>query len=507
MRSLRLRTLVLLFLVSVLALTACTSAATPTVLPNTNPGTAPTSTASSRSTTTATSSVPATVTARSSTPASTTTAQGTATRAGGTPAATASRTTNPYGLQPGQGSSIDAVQITRPVTISFWHAQPPGVRDQELQRLIADFQRRYPQITVKAEYQGGTLFNKVRAAAVASGAPDLITATDDQLTEYRAADLLAPLNDYANSRQYGLSNADLADYYPAYFQATIQQGQVLALPFAKTVLALYYNADKLREAGVSVPETWDDFLTTCKRFTGNTKGYAISINASSFFAMLYSRGGQPLNDNQTAWQFNQASGQEQLSLLQALINSGCAYLVDKKFGDQSDFGAGNVVFTIDQSSGFSYYQDLVNGGGKFTWGLAPLPHAAGVAPATTQSGSNLTVLRTTPERQLAAWLFARYLTETEATASWAAKTGYLPVRQSALNTPVMVQQLAAQPGYRVAVTTLPAQARPEPVVRGTTETRKLLEDTLFIALTEPTRPANAQLDDAAQKGNAALQTR
>jgi ABC-type glycerol-3-phosphate transport system substrate-binding protein len=431
-------------------------------------------------------------------------AAATATRTTGAASPSAAAARNPLGLTLGSGSAVDNVQLTTPIALTFWHSQPPGVRDQELQRLIAGFQAQYPNITIKSEYQGSTLFNKVRAAANAGGAPDLITATESQNTEYRAADLIAPLNDYANSARYGLSAADLADFYPAYLASNQANGQLLALPFAKSVLGLYYNADKLQAAGVGVPETWDDFAATCKRFTGDTKGYAIGISASTFMAMVYSRGGSVINEGQTAWTFNGQAGQDQLALLQSLIASGCAYLVEKQFADQSDFGAGRAVFTIDASSGFSYYRDLVAGGGKFNWGVAALPHATGAAPATTLSGSNLTILRSTPERQLATWLFIKYATSRDATAGWAAATGYLPVRQSALDTPAMVSQLTAQPAYRVAATLLPPTARPEPAVRGTTETRKFIEDAVFIAVTDPRRAPRELLDDAVRQGNAAL---
>lgn len=468
-------------------------------------GTAPTVAPATGATVGATMTVGAARTATSGTATS-----GTATRAATTasrpvgaasPAATPS--SNPFGLAPGAGSAADGVQLTGPIKLTFWHSQPPGVRDQELQRLISGFRAQYPNITITSEYQGNTLFNKVRAAATAGGTPDLITATEGQLTEYRAADLVAPLNDYANSARYGLSAADLADFYPAYLAANQTDGQLLALPFAKSVLGLYYNEDKLKEAGVRVPETWDDFAAVCKKFTGDTKGYAIGISASTFIAMVYSRGGRVLDDGGTTWRFNEGPGQDQLALLQDLVASGCAYLVDKQYADQSDFGAGRAVFTIDASSGFSYYNDLVNGGGRFKWGIAALPHATGAAPATTLSGSNLTILRSTPERQLATWLFIKYATSRDATAGWAAATGYLPVRQSALLAPAMVNQLAAQPAYRVAATVLPQTARPEPAIRGTTETRKFIEDALFIAVTDPRRTPRDLLDDAVRQANAA----
>jgi multiple sugar transport system substrate-binding protein len=487
-----------LALVCLLLLAACGGAA-PTVAPATGTTVGATATVGVARTAT-----PGTATGGATLAATgTARAAATASRATGaaSPSATAAR--NPFGLAPGAGSATDGVQLNGPIALTFWHAQPPGVRDREIQRLIAGFQAQYPNITITSEYQGSTLFNKVRAAAIAGGTPDLITATEGQLTEYRAADLVAPLNDYANSSRYGLSAADLADFYPAYLAANEADGQLLALPFAKSVLGLYYNEDKLREAGVGVPETWDAFAAVCKKFTGGTKGYAIGISASTFMAMVYSRGGRLLDDGRTSWRFNEQPGQDQLALLQGLVASGCAYLVDKPFADQSDFGAGRAVFTIDASSGFSYYRDLVDKGGRFNWGLAALPHATGAAPATTLSGSNLTILRSTPERQLATWLFIEYATSRDATAGWAAATGYLPVRRSALQAPALINQLAAQPAYRVAVTVLPQTARPEPAIRGTTETRKFIEDALLIALSDPRRSPRELLDDAVRQANAA----
>ncbi len=487
-----------LTLIGLLVLAACGGSA-PTIIPAPGATVGATATAgvarTAASGTAVSGATPAAATA--------TRAAATASRPSGAASPVATATRSPFGLAPGAGSAVDNVQLTGPIKLTFWHSQPPGVREQELQRLISGFQAQYPNITITSEYQGSTLFNKVRAAATAGGTPDLITATEGQLTEYRAADLVAPLNDYANSARYGFSAADLADFYSAYLAANQTDGQLLALPFAKSVLGLYYNEDKLREAGVGVPETWDDFAAVCKKFTGDTKGYVIGISASTFMAMVYSRGGRILDDGQTSWRFNEQPGQDQLALLQNLVASGCAYLVDKPYADQSDFGAGRAVFTIDASSGFSYYSDLVNQGGRFKWGIAALPYATGAAPATVLSGSNLTILRSTPARQLATWLFIKYATSRDATAGWAAATGYLPVRQSGLQAPAMVSQLAAQPAYRVAATVLPPTARPEPAIRGTTETRKFIEDALFIAITDPRRTPRDLLDDAVRQANAA----
>ena len=68
--------------------------------------------------------------------------------------------------------------------------------------------------------------------------------------------------------------------------------------------------------------------------------------------------------------------------------------------------------------------------GGFRWGMAPVPH--GQHPITLEvNGRSWLVMRSTPEKQLAAWLFARWFAEPEQTLAWAVGTGQLPLRASA----------------------------------------------------------------------------
>jgi multiple sugar transport system substrate-binding protein/sn-glycerol 3-phosphate transport system substrate-binding protein len=66
---------------------------------------------------------------------------------------------------------------------------------------------------------------------------------------------------------------------------------------------------------------------------------------------------------------------------------------------------------------------------------------------------------TTPERQLASWLFARWLVSIENQAAWAEATGYLPVSTAAAQA---LRTTNATPALRQALPFL-AYAHPEPV--------------------------------------------
>ena len=69
-------------------------------------------------------------------------------------------------------------------------------------------------------------------------------------------------------------------------------------------------------------------------------------------------------------------------------------------------------------------------GGKFNWDIAMLPNNG--KPAVNLYGASVSVYKTTPEQELAAWLVLKFLSGKEQTTKWAVSTGYLPVRKSAV---------------------------------------------------------------------------
>ena len=207
------------------------------------------------------------------------------------PAASPAAAPSTYGFKPQGGSRVDQVELKAPVELTFWHTQT-GPREEKLKKIIADFQAKYPNIKVKPELQDGytNLFKKVQASLQGGGLPDIAVSYESMVSEYQQAKVVVPLEDYINSQKYGLSQEDLSDFYPLYItsnQYPEYKGAMLSFPFTKSVLVMYYNADKLKEANIAVPKTWDEFAAACKKFTGDTKGYAIAIDASTFNGAVY----------------------------------------------------------------------------------------------------------------------------------------------------------------------------------------------------------------------------
>jgi multiple sugar transport system substrate-binding protein len=271
---------------------------------------------------------------------------------------------------------------------------------------------------------------------------------------------------------------------------------------------MYYNADRLKAANVAKPPdqwTWDDFAAAGKALTsGSAKGWAIAIDASTFDGMVYSRGGKLISDDQKHWLLNRPPGVDSLAFYESAVRDGWAYKTAQSGADQVDFGAGRANLLLATSSNFANQTKEVNGNGRFTWNIANIPHAAGANPATVLYGGSIAVFKTTPERQLGAWLFVKYFTSPEVTADWSVATGYTPVRQSAVQSAKVQEEMKNNPPYGVLLTQVVPYGRPETSVRGTQDTRTYIEDAMTRAVGDPTASAKQIMDDVVQKGDRAL---
>lgn len=408
--------------------------------------------------------------------------------------------------------SIDALDLTgKKLELSFWHTQT-GANQDKLNAIVEAFNASQPSVRINPEFQGNydDLFKKLLAAVAARQMPDLAVSYPSMVSEYQAADAVVALDPYIANSKYGLSGSERIDFIAPYWKENQYPefgNALLSFPFTKSLLVMYYNADRLKAAGITAaPEnwTWEDYASISKRLSDSvTKGWAISVSASTFDGMVYSRGGRLISDDQKMWLFDQKQGLDSLTLHQDAVRTGWGYRVSQANGDQNDFAAGRAMFTLTSTAGFPFYQRAVDQGARFNWSVATIPHTE-AQPATVLYGASTAVFRSSPERQLGAWLFLKHFASPDVTADWSVASGYMPVRASALQSEAVQSQMRASPAYKVAVTQIAQFGRPETSIRGTQDTRSYIEDAITKVITDPEANAKAALDDAARKGQQAL---
>ncbi len=328
-------------------------------------------------------------------------------------------------------------------TVVYWH-QHSGAREEFLNQMVTEFNDNNPWgITVEASNQGsyGDIYNKMIAGIPSGDVPNLVVAYQNNAAAYYlAGGLVDNMDAYVQDTTWGLNEAEVADFVPGFFtQDYTPDGTArIGFPPNRSAEALYYNMTALQELGYTAPPaTWDEFRDMACKFTeqgwsgyegDDTIGYTIRTDASSIAAMTFALGGDIYADGQ----FNYAGPQtvQALQFMVDLYNDGCAELIAENFGDQNNFTAGRALFFTGSTSGLPFVKSGVEEAFKtpFDWSVAFIPY--GDTPVSNVYGASVSIPKTTPEAQLAAWLFIRWFTEPEQQAKWAEVSNYYPVRFS-----------------------------------------------------------------------------
>jgi ABC-type glycerol-3-phosphate transport system substrate-binding protein len=115
------------------------------------------------------------------------------------------------------------------------------------------------------------------------------------------------------------------------------------------------------------------------------------------------------------------------------------------------------------------------------WSIANLPQSA-TDPAkakTVQFGANVAVFKSTPEKQLASWLFIKWMTDTDQNALFASTSYYMPVRKTAADSQTLKDYWAKVPQGKQGFDLI-QYSTPEPNIRGQQDIR----DVIFNMITE-----------------------
>jgi multiple sugar transport system substrate-binding protein len=367
----------------------------------------------------------------------------------------------------------------------FWHTQAQA-NARLLHEIVDDYNAANPPMPVSLRYVGGytELFRKVRATvATNKRPPDLVVAYESMVAEYIELGAAVALDPYIEDAEVGLSKESLADIFPSILTGNRYPSygnKYYTFPFTKSVLMMYYNRDLLREAGYdgSPPKTWEEFHTMCLAMKKLGKeGYALSVDASTVDGMVMSFGGQVLDPLRKEALFDRPPAVATFRLLHNMARTGACYQIDRRsYGDRKDFAGQLCAFLIRSSTTRPYLERDIEG--RFDWDMTIIPQGtlekAKQDPVTVLFGANVAVLRTTPERQRAAWQFVKYFVSRDVTARWSLGTGYLPVRRSAAETDAVKAFFAKSPRNRRAFDALP-YARTEPGVSGWQAVRTRIE--------------------------------
>jgi ABC-type glycerol-3-phosphate transport system substrate-binding protein len=346
-------------------------------------------------------------------------------------------------------------------TVSFWHVYGEGdPRNETLRAMIADFNATNEWgITIEEFDQGDydSLVNKVNAGLTSGDLPNIAQAYTSDIMDWKSVDAVVDLNQFVYDPDYGLAEEELDAVYPGIFQDGIApDGTRVNWPITQSANAVVYNYTWAQELGFDSPPSNTAELKeqVCAAAAANseddnpdndgTGGLVWRSTASDFLSLSYAFGGSELNDDGTAYDFTTQPFVDAALFINDLKEAGCAW--ESESYPNPEQARREALVTFSSIAGAPYYAAAFDDAGNDDeWGFLPFvgPDGKQVTDAFTQA---VGILKSSPEEELASWLFIKYFTTPENQAKWVEISGYLPTQTT--TEPLLEDYIASEPMYQ-----------------------------------------------------------
>lgn len=374
------------------------------------------------------------------------------------------------------------------LTIRFWHPWT-GSLAAEANRLVDEFNRTNVWgFQVQAVSTGGSmaLFNQMEQTLRAeSQRPNLIAAPADQVHLWqRKFNAVVSLDAYLNDAEWGMPTEEQAAYLPLFWQQDQVSGRQIAIPALRDAHLLAFNISWAKDLGFSqppsTPKDFQEQVCAAAQARGQaandgTGGWITSSDPYVLLSWLNAFGWDGLDDLQRDQaEFNTPRSQEALAYLRGLFNRGCAW--NSRLPDPYEYFANRqaLAYSLTLSQASLQAETLERLQSKDQWMLLPYPaQAAGSVPSFFTSGDSYAMLVASPQEQLAAWLFMRWMSNPRSQASLAQAGGLLPVTTTAAEQ--MTLYARQHPGWQQAYDLI-AAAQPAPNAAAWPYTSLVLSD-------------------------------
>ena len=323
------------------------------------------------------------------------------------------------------------------------------------------------------------LFEAMNKALDAAQSPDLVAALPEQTLGWNALGDVVDLRAYIADPQWGLAADVRADIPSVFWAQDNYEGKQLGLPAQRSAQVLFYNQSWAQELGFKTPPaTADEFRQQAcaanasflkdKDLSNDGKGgWVVDTAWQTDYSWLLAFGGSVADGSN--YTFRTDPNLAALKFVKGLSDSHCAWPSETPY---DSFASRTALFVsadlAELPAEMEAMQRLKN---SDQWTVIPFPGPQ--ARDLVAYGPSYTLMKTTPEKQLAAWLFARWLLSPESQARWVETTGLFPLRTASIA--MVGPYRAALPQWDAAVGSL-SVAQNGPQLASWRKVRYVLED-------------------------------
>jgi sn-glycerol 3-phosphate transport system substrate-binding protein len=349
------------------------------------------------------------------------------------------------------------------VSITFWESASEA-NLTTLQSITNAFNSSQSKVHVTLVTQAGydDTWQKYLAGLSNGQLPAAVQLEDQRTQAAIDTGSFLPVQSCMNAAKYSTS-----DYLPRPLAYWKVNGVQWALPFAVSAPILYYNENAFTKAGLNPddpPATLPEMLADAKTLKASGSGMGLVLDPWHLETWLATANQLFVNNKNgrsaraTKGAFDTKVAVSIFSQLDQLVRSGDATTNPSSGPDAYDnllgIGSGKYGMSIDTSAALGTVTKLLGSGqyANVKLGIGAFPvYSSSVHGGVEPGGSGVYISDKVPAvEQAAAWQYLSYLCNTQSQATWAAGTGYIPVRKSSAQTATVQHLWATDPGYKVA---------------------------------------------------------
>lgn len=357
-----------------------------------------------------------------------------------------------------------------PVQITFWNPLDQQVHVDTMKSLVDQYNASQDKVVVTVQDQQGYDDNldKFNQSDV-NGRPAMTLHPEFAFQQLIDSGSIIPIGSCIAA-----SGFDTSPIIPRVLAAHQVAGTQWGIAFNVSNPVLYYNKAMFEAAGLDPekpPVTFDEVRQYSQQIVDSgAASFGLGLESGKdsgggwFLEQWLGQAGELFADNEngrsdraTQVVFDTPVATEFLTQVQSLITDGLAVYVGEnaggidqflRMGDQSS----PTAMAIGTSAGIGPVMAALGGGlvpGLTTdqVGVGPLP-GPGVGAAVGGAALYITADKS-PEEIAASWDFAQFLLSAESQSTWAAATGYVPIRQDAVELDPLKTTYANDPRFRV----------------------------------------------------------
>lgn len=334
------------------------------------------------------------------------------------------------------------------LTIDYWH-EWDGAQAEAITLIIDDFNGSNEWgITVEQVYQGNTggLIDQLSTGIVSGELPNLSGAVfTNNAMGYYLDGVLVPLDAYMEHPVWGFDDMEMENLNHSSLAINRVpfepfNDQLLAWPVGMSANVLSVNLGMLAGLDHDGPPTdlasFREVACAANELSGaageDVQGFPVRTNDNDMYSFIVANGGYIYDEMAGGYNFTNEKAIEVLQFFQDLYADGCAYIPDGPYVNTADFAFGLNPMAVGSSVGVPFIKkDMEASGSDINWVNTTVPWSGDNRTLQVYQRS-MGMWVSSPENQLATWLFLKHLASPASQVLWTEYAQYQPYTRAGL---------------------------------------------------------------------------